>query len=167
MLDLLINSNDFNSGAVITANTLLKIINVIKDKDYLDFIKETNGGFFYNYSLQFYAVETPLKYHNIFLINQYIHEAYGKFLGKELFFAQDVFGNQFGFSDMGIIFFNMETGERQVIAEGFNKWIDVLNRDLDYFTGRKLVEDWNMSNTAIKPNERFHPKKPFVIGGEF
>mgnify|MGYP001546136526 CR=1 FL=1 len=167
LIDVLINSNDFNAGSSITDESIEKITSVIHDKNYLEFIKKINGGFFYNYSLHIYAVSTSFEFHDIFKINEIIKESFGKIIKNDFYFAQEIFGNQFGYCDEGIVFLNIESGERNIIARDFDEWMEILNKDLDYFTGRKLVESWNKFNNAMKPNERFCPKIPFVIGGKF
>jgi len=165
--DLLANSNDFNSKSLLTKKSIEKMERIISDSSYFSFMEKVNGGFFYDYSLQIYSIDTSFEFHNIMKINEVIKKEYGRIINEDFFFGQEILGNQYGYSKAGIVFFNAETGEREKIANNFDEWIDVLKSDLDYLTGKNVAKSWNISNVSLKADERLYPKKPFVIGGEF
>lgn len=140
----------------------------ISDIEYFDFlINGVNGGFFFRNSLQVYSLDDVNDYNNIMIINKYMETNYSNMLEGEFFFAQDIFGNQFGFSTKGIVFFNIETGEKEYVAERFNDWIDLIFNDLECYSGVVILELWDSKKTHIKYNERLCPIIPFVVGGEY
>jgi hypothetical protein len=165
--DLLINSNDFDSKSLLTKESIEKVESILSDYSYFSFIEKVNGGFFYDYSLQLYSINTSFEFHDIIKVNEVIKKEYGGIVADDFFFGQEIFGNQFGYSNDGIIFLNSETGEREKIANNFDDWIEVLKADLDYLTGKNIAKVWNNSNVSFTPNERLYPKKPFVMGGEY
>jgi len=165
--EILNNSDYFDAGSPGDNLATKKLSGLTMDKSYLEFIERINGGFFYNYSLHLYAVNTVFNFHNIFSVNEAIRMAFEKIVGNVFFFGQEIFGNQFGFSDQGIVFFNVETGDMKWMAKDFEGWTQALVSDLDYFTGRNLALEWARTMGALKPEERLCPKKPFIIGGAF
>jgi hypothetical protein len=144
-----------------------KIRDLIDDNDYLKFIKQLNGGFFYSGALQIYSICRSPDFTSIFCINEIVKKEYQGIIDQDIFFAQEIFGNQFGFSSNGIVFFNIETGEKQIIAKGFDDWCKVIEADLEYFSGKAFLTSWNNVNKKLKYNERLCAKIPFVIGGEY
>ena len=100
---LMVADNNYHTSAF-SHKELEKVKDVIKDRDYLKFVKQLNGGFFYAGALQIYSIcETP-DFASIFCINDTIKTEYRGIIAKEFFFAQEIFGNQFGFSSDGIVF---------------------------------------------------------------
>jgi len=165
----LISSVDNKYKQVPVCETSLNAIREsIQDEDYFNFlINGVNGGFFFGNSLQIYSVGDVNEFNDIGVVNQYIKINYSDMLQNEFFFAQDIFGNQFGFSTRDIVFFNIETGEKEYIAKGFCDWIDLILNDLEYYLGTKIIEKWNSKTTNISYNERLCPTIPFVMGGEY
>jgi hypothetical protein len=148
---------------------LSKFKDLIKDKDYFDLIIDSkNGGFFYGQSLQVYGYSPLHAYHDMERVNSLLQKEYGNITAGLIAFAQDLFGNQFCFDTVNgnIIFFDAETGKRDVLETSFSKWADVLDDKLQYFTGMKVFEEWILNN-HLEFNQRLCPKIPFVMGGEF
>src|SRR5437763_645634 len=80
----------------------------IKDDGYFSFISECNGGFAYSNTLHIYGIVHLPEFHNISFMNFVLAQAF-KDMGMNIyFFAEDVFGNQFGFSNEKVCFFNIE-----------------------------------------------------------
>ncbi len=166
--DLLTNSDDFNLKSSPAKEAFAEIRNIISDDSYFNFIENVNGGFFYDYSLQLYSYGSPFEFHDILKVNETIKKEYkSNIIGDAIFFGQDIFGNQFGYSGGAIIFFNAETGDREKIADNFDDWIEKLYSDLDYLTGRNIVKSWLNFNSSFNVGERLCPKKPFIIGGAY
>lgn len=84
-----------------------------------------------------------------------------------LFFAQDVFGNQFGISNKGIILFYSEFAETELVGENLDEWGDALISDWRGFTGYELAHEWQIQNRPLAEGERLIPKVPFVVGGKY
>ncbi len=93
--------------------------------------------------------------------------AYDDMANGILFFAQDVFGNQFGIAGREIISFDAETGEVEVIANSIQKWAEAVLADFEYMTGYPLAHSWQKKNGGLLTHERLVAKQPFVLGGEF
>ncbi len=140
----------------------------IKDNDYFLFLKEvSNGGFFFDRSLHLYGFCTSPNFHSIAFINQFIHHEFGVLTKGNIFFGQDIFGNQFSFTQQGITLFNIETSESDFLAANFSEWLKVLEKDLDYLTGYTFLKKWEIENKVLEYNQRLCAKKPFVIGGVY
>ena len=150
-------------------DNLSVIQNKINDKFYFQFISDrTNGGFFFNQALHLYGFCNEPTYHSIDVVNHFIYNEFKELSKGLFFFGQDIFGNQFGFGKSGIVFFNIETAEREIIAKDFVKWIEVIFEDLEFLTGQKFVKQWAIKNKeTIEYNQRFCPKKPFIVGGDY
>ncbi|WP_158826716.1 SMI1/KNR4 family protein [Mucilaginibacter lacusdianchii] len=156
-----------SSSSLPSLETVIELKEKIMDSSYWDFIEVSNGGFFYGKSLSIYAIDSNKDYNDIQSINNMIRKEYSRIIDDEYFFGEEIFGNQFGFSGKGIVFFNIETGEKEYIAQSFKEWLKVIDEDLDYYTGKNLSLEWNTQNEELKFNERLCPKKPFIIGGEY
>ena len=142
---------------------------LVKDHTYFDFVIEShNCGFFYTQSLHLYSYSHNREYNDIEYINILLKQEYGEMIAGLESFGQDLFGNQFCFdiSLHKIVFFNTETGKREVIASDFENWLAVLFKHFNYYIGPALLKDWQISN-QLGFNQRLCPKIPFVGGGEF
>jgi len=156
----------------ITPNKSNSYLEILKDRtndmDYSNFMTNCcNGGYYYNRSLHIYSVGSVDDFNNIFYINDLLKKEYNEIIKNEFFFAQEIFGNQFGFSQDGIVFLNIETGEKNILAENFDGWYNEIRNDLDYYTGRNIVNAWNAIHEPLDHNTRLCPTVPFVIGGEY
>lgn len=147
------------------STSLKKIRNIVNDESYYNFLYNTNGGFFYNSSLQIYSCINTSNMQDIFHVNNIIHKEYGLLAKDLLFFGQEIFGNQFAFSDEGIMLFNIESGDREIIAPNFGEWCVVIENDLDYYTGKVFSIFLNSKNMGKET--RLCPKIPFITGGSY
>lgn len=91
---------------------------------------------------------------------------YGQ-MPSAVYFAEDLFGVQFGFDVNGVFSFDPETGERSGLAADLEGWASVLLDDYDAITGHSLARLWQTENGPIPPRKRLVPRVPFVLGGEF
>jgi hypothetical protein len=160
--------NEFSAG--IPNNELIsEYRQIIHDNDYFIFLEESkNGGFFFNKGLHIYGYSEFNNFHNADFINRLLTEKYGEIVKELVFFGQDLFGNQFSFDikKNKIVFFNIETGEREIIANDFIDWMEFLIDQLEYFTGNSLAANWNLDNN-FRFDQRLSPKMPFILGGEY
>jgi hypothetical protein len=142
---------------------------IIGDTNYLDFISSIdNGGFFFGQSFQFYSLTSENTFRSIKIVNEQLVKEFS-FLFDGLFaFAQDIFGNQFVFdkSTHDVLFFNIESGSKELLSDSFHGFLNVLIDDIDYYTGRAYEKEWSVKN-KIALDERLQAKIPFVIGGEY
>ncbi|TQV63566.1 MAG: DUF1851 domain-containing protein [Sulfurovum sp.] len=86
---------------------------------------------------------------------------------KILFFAQDIFGNQFCIFNSNIYLFDIETGDTELIASDFEELAKKILDNYDYLTGYSLAYEWQTKYGKLAENERLMPKIPFVLGGEY
>src|SRR6185437_11807751 len=84
-----------------------------------------------------------------------------------LFFAEDVFQDQFCLSDAGVMRFLAETGDRELLANSIEGWADLILSDYSMQTGWKLAHEWQAANGPLPPGKRLMPKIPFILGGEY
>ncbi|HXC04297.1 MAG TPA: hypothetical protein VNZ86_06055, partial [Bacteroidia bacterium] len=135
----------------------------LKDETWVNFIPVMNGGYFFSRALHIYGLcREPLS-HSLLHINNLIRNQYGDLIKDDVFFACDLFGNQFGFSKEGISFWNIETAESEIVAENFKEWMNVLEFEIDYFTAEPLAIEWQDTLRPLGIDERLTPKNPFVI----
>lgn len=138
------------------------------DELYLDFMKENNGGYFYHNSLLLFGSTSEENQFNIIHINNLFKKYYKNIVDDLFFFGQDIFGNGFAFENENIILFNIESGQKEILANSFDGWLDVLYEDLDYYTGESLVYELNHSEREeLTKEKRLCPKYPFILGGEY
>jgi hypothetical protein len=148
---------------------LSKYKELVRDNTYFDLIIQSqNGGYFYGQALHIYGYSTLQTFHDISYVNTLLEKEYGSIFNELVAFGQDLFGNQFCFdkSNSGIIFFNSETGEKERIAIDFATWVGVLDDQLEYLTGIKVLETW-LSHDNFEFGQRLCPKIPFIMGGEY
>lgn len=88
-------------------------------------------------------------------------------LSAEIFFAEDVFGEQFSLRESGVFKFNPETGEIEAFAKSLDAWAEKVLQDYTFHTGQPLAHEWQKKHGALPKGCRLAPKLPFVGGGEY
>jgi hypothetical protein len=83
------------------------------------------------------------------------------------FFGEDIFGNKFCFQKNKVCFFNIETGEIEVISNTLEKWAEEILADYNYRTGYSLAHEWQKQNGLLEDKKRLLPNVPFTLGGEY
>jgi hypothetical protein len=84
------------------------------------------------------------------------------------FFAEDAFGNQFGFRSNGSVNrFLAETGGQEEIADSFIDWLGRVLTDPDEELSLWLLKAWITAGGGLAHNEHLCPKIPFVAQGPF
>jgi hypothetical protein len=95
-------------------------------------------------------------------------DAYGDLIPADcVFFAEDLFGNQFGILRGTVVSFDAETAEREQVGANLGAWIAELMREHRVITGWPLAHEWQAANGPLPAGKRLVPKQPFVLGGEF
>jgi hypothetical protein len=92
---------------------------------------------------------------------------YGGMADGFLFFAEDVFGGQFGIKEEVVYSLDPETGETSPLARSVDEWARKILDDYEFMTGYPLAHQWQVANGVLSVGERLLPKKPFVLGGEY
>ena len=94
-------------------------------------------------------------------------EKYEGDLSEHIFFAENVFGEQYSLTSEGVYSFDSELGEITLIAENLSAWVALILEDTDFITGHSLAKKWQSKNGALSSGERLIPKQSFVLKGEF
>ncbi len=84
-----------------------------------------------------------------------------------LFFAEDLFGEQFAVCDGEIVRFHPETGEMRTHARDIDAWAEKILARYEFETGLNLAREWQRRHRPLVPGERLHPITPFVLNGAF
>jgi hypothetical protein len=84
-----------------------------------------------------------------------------------LFFADDLFGGQFGASKKEIIRFDPEQGRVSAYATTLLDWAARLLANYREHTAWPLAHEWQVANGPIGPHQRLLPKQPFILGGDY
>lgn len=93
--------------------------------------------------------------------------SYGGLVDRLWFFAEDIFGDQFGVSDDSVIVFRSESGEIEQAASTLEEWACQLLIDADNLTGYQFAHRWQLENGPIASDKRLAGKLPFVLGGAY
>ncbi|WP_315836924.1 hypothetical protein [Bradyrhizobium prioriisuperbiae] len=94
-------------------------------------------------------------------------DTYGSLADGLIFFAQDVFGNQFCVTTEGFGSFNAETGEVEILGSSLEQWCDGILGDYEYLTGHPLCHAWQAQHGQLAADARLTPIRPFVLGGTY
>lgn len=93
---------------------------------------------------------------------------YGRELDDTIFFAEDLFGEQFGLDAGGrIVRFKPETGEIQPHSDNVDEWARRILDGPEFETGFHFARQWTERNGPIASGRRLLPAMPFMLGGEF
>jgi len=84
-----------------------------------------------------------------------------------LFFAEDIFQDQFCLSEMGIFRFKAETNVAAFMADSIEGWAALILRNYPSETGWPFAKKWQSENGPLDHGKRLMPKTPFVLGGEY
>jgi hypothetical protein len=155
--------------AVRTGATFFDVLSSHLGQELLKLLNERNG---------FYAFESALLVRpfdcDIFPlgITQWNSETlwknnYKNNLGDAVFFAEDIFGIQFGIQNGAIHSFDPETAEQKTIATSLEAWAGWVLEDYKTRTGWPMAHFWQLRHGELKPGTRLLPKIPFVLGGQF
>ena len=85
------------------------------------------------------------------------------------FFAEDVFGCQWGIRDVDdlVVTFDPETGDVTPFADTIAEWAAMVLEDFEYLTGWPAVRDWQAAHGPLPLGQRLVPVVPFVLGGDY
>lgn len=84
-----------------------------------------------------------------------------------LFFAEDIFGNQFCLRGGSVLTFDSETGALEPLATDMEAWAETILDDYGLWTGHRLAHAWQEIHGPLQAGLRLVPKLPFVLGGEY
>lgn len=139
------------------------------DEVHHQLIVEYNGFFAFDRALHLFGCSRELPFHDMINRNRPSpwRKMYDESAAGLVFFAEELFGNMFAYAKDGVVFFDLETGEREIVAQNFNGWLRYVIDDIDYVTGWKIAQDWTATHGSVPFGSHLCPKKPFIIGGEY
>lgn len=77
-------------------------------------------------------------------------------------FAENAFGEQFGFFDGRVVQFNPETGAIVELCDDLVSWCRLVVEDCDFHTGHSIVRKWQATRGQLPRGQRLVPIYPFV-----
>jgi hypothetical protein len=84
-----------------------------------------------------------------------------------LFFAEDVFQDQFCLSTKGVLRFNSECGTTSPMATSIEDWAEKVVQNYSRETGWLLASKWQKAHGPLPLGKRLLPKIPFCLGGAY
>ncbi|MEV6736403.1 hypothetical protein AB0N14_05400 [Streptomyces sp. NPDC051104] len=138
--------------------------------DLLQMLSERNGFYAFESALHVFAsAERMRSGYSIGSWNDRNRwlDAYGALQPNLVFFAEDVFGGQFGTDGTRIYSFNPETAKLTELASSLPDWTERVLDDYAYLTGYPVAHEWQSRHGAIPVGHRLTPRIPFVFGGNY
>jgi hypothetical protein len=83
------------------------------------------------------------------------------------FFAEDVFGVQFGIKGERVVQFDPEAAQVADCAESATRWAELVVGDPALYTGYPVLLAWEAEHGRLPRGSRLIPKKLFMLGGDF
>jgi hypothetical protein len=138
------------------------------EQSYIDYLQNTNGGYYCKGALHFFGVSDLNKFHDLRFIGQIVSESYDEFnvIEDMGIIGEDIFGHLFVSLKNGYGLFNIETAGIEHIANDFTGFLNKISSDIKFYTGERLVLDREMSE-QLCTGYRYCPIFPFVLGGEY
>lgn len=167
---LLVSGNPLHSEWAVSDECVIEPFGVI-GRELLSLLRQRNGFFAFESSLHVYPLAASSSGLDLRQWNDRDtwKASYGSSAPEDaLFFAQDIFGNQFGICNNRIIIFYSESAESETIARSVEEWAEVVLSDWKGFTGYDLSHEWQLQlRESLAEDERLIPKIPFVLGGKY
>ena len=133
-------------------------------------LKQKNGFYAFESALHVFPLtDEPVNGANLAEWNSpsLWRDDYGVLTQRLLFFAEDVFQDQFCLSSNGVLRFKAETGGTTPVADSLEGWADHVIRNYDQVTGWTFAKKWQAENGPLPPGKRLMPKIPFFLGGPY
>jgi hypothetical protein len=137
--------------------------------DLFEWLCEKNGFYAFENALHVFPIGSEASVMDLRTWNSPAlwRDAYADLAEGILFFAEDVFGNQFCIKNDKVGSFDAETGTVQPLANSLNGWAKAVLSWREMHTGCPLAHEWQTNNRPLEAGERLLPKVPFVSGGEY
>jgi hypothetical protein len=133
-------------------------------------LRQRNGFYAFENALLVRPFGAPSRPRDIATWNQvdlWISLYYRFRLGEMLFFAEDIFGDQFALREGEVVHFDAETASVRVIAGSLGEWAERILADSRCMTAYPFACEWQTIHGPLAPGYRLVPKIPFVCGGEY
>jgi hypothetical protein len=135
----------------------------------LELLNALNGAFFFSQSLRLFSTDDCQESYGVDTWNSHHlwRSTYESIPTSLLFFAEDLFGYQFGILDDDIVRFDPETAELSYFASSIDEFANAILEDTNYLTGMSIAIAWQSKYGSIHLRNRLIPQLPFVLGGKF
>ncbi|AVF37732.1 SMI1/KNR4 family protein [Rahnella sikkimica] len=135
----------------------------------IDFLEDKNGAYAFESALHIYPYETVEDDIGLAEWNDRALwiDSYDGMADGSIYFAEDIFGNQFCIKDDGIYTFDPEIGEFDKLAGNINEWCGMILKNYNFLTGYSIAHSWQKEKGQIPVGYRLVPKIPFVAGGVY
>jgi hypothetical protein len=131
-------------------------------------LKQRNGFYAFESALHVFPVTSdPASGLEAWNAESLWRHAYKDLADGLLFFAEDIFQDQFCLSNKGVMTFHAETGQTTFLADSIEAWADLVLSDYSVQTGWQLAHDWQALHGPLPFGKRLMPKMPFILGGEY
>jgi hypothetical protein len=80
-----------------------------------------------------------------------------------VFFAEDVFGNQFAFEEGKVVYFDVENARATPFADSFLQWLSIILEDPVDTLQLMLYKSWRDNGERLEPWEHLCPVYPFIV----
>ena len=94
-------------------------------------------------------------------------QEYAGLANDALFFAEDIFGEQFCIKENEIHTFDPETGKFERMCSNLEQWARNILEEFEFLTGHPIAHEWQAVHGRIPAGKRLVPRVPFVLGGEY
>lgn len=130
-------------------------------------LKKRNGFFAFARSLHVFPVGIPKAGYDLVSWNSLVlwRQAYGSLIEGGVFFAENLFGDQYAIRGEQIYWLDRETGEMEPFSNTLEEWANIILADPNT-VGYSIALRWQSEHGAISPGMRLFPKVPFVTGGD-
>jgi hypothetical protein len=138
--------------------------------DLASILHRKNGWLAFESALHLFPVGTDAQGHELEAWNQPAQwrESYGDAIPVRcLFFAQDIFGQQFCLIEEHICRFNPETARFTNVAATLEAWAAWVLSDYRVETGWPLAHAWQVQHGPLALTNRLVPITPFILGGAY
>jgi hypothetical protein len=148
----------------IAGPALSKAAPVAANDDLVRLLKARNGFYAFESALHVYSSDELAHWNEPALWRS----EYGDLIPADcVFFAEDLFGNQFGIGASGVVTFDAETSESKPMAENIAGWAKELLADHRVVTGWPLGHLWQEQHGPLPAGKRLIAKLPFIAGGDY
>lgn len=137
--------------------------------EYARLLQRKNGFFAFESALHFLSASKHAKGYDVQSWNDEHGwvAAYGDAVSGCLFFAEDVFGEQFVLKDGAVHRFDPETAKFTAVADSLDEWARVILEDYRTETGYEVAHAWQTQHGPLGLHQRLVPKTPFILGGDY
>jgi hypothetical protein len=140
---------------------------LVLDRDHKSLLSQYNGLTAFDGGLRVFGTQSKL----LPTLQEWNEQngwrsAYKELINERLiFFAEDVFGNQFAFDDGRVVYFDVENGRASPFAKSFSEWLSITLEDPVDTLQLMLYRNWLGKGQRLEPSEHLCPVYPFIVKG--